>query len=186
MTLPASGALSLSQVLTELGLPAGTQINFNDSRIRALTGTAADTALRFPTDFYGKSFGGQSYTSTFTQFNGEGYGNNWTTNATDQYRGSYLFVRMDFNQYGSGFIDYGIGVEIGGTHPQNFFSSLYIPSVNKTFTSNSADLFDHVAASVSSPEYTGWYWYTFNSPFTVPELATGQIDTATLSYRINY
>lgn len=53
MTLPASGAISLSMIATELGL-AATGLNLNDSRVRSLAGKPTG-AVSF-SDFYGKTY----------------------------------------------------------------------------------------------------------------------------------
>ena len=53
MTLPASGAISLSMIATELGL-AATGLSLNDSRVRSLAGKPTG-AVSF-SDFYGKTY----------------------------------------------------------------------------------------------------------------------------------
>jgi hypothetical protein len=179
MTLPASGALSLSQVLTELGLPAGTQINFNDSRIRTLTGTAAGTALRFPTDFYGKSFGGSTYSNrSFSRLGYDEIGYYWVspTSPRDTYRGYSLLIEMDISGSSiSGNID-RVYLSLEGSLSQNFFSSLTLPSVGTLLTS-SADVFGFY-----SP-VTTWQW-NLTPVVNVPALTTGS-GSASLSFTLN-
>jgi hypothetical protein len=53
MTLPTSGAISLSQVNTELGLAANTAINLNQANVRALAGVASGAISM--SNLYGKS-----------------------------------------------------------------------------------------------------------------------------------
>jgi hypothetical protein len=61
MTLNASGPISLGGAITgestnlEVGNSATTQLAFNDTKVRTLTGTTAGTALIMPTNFYGKT-----------------------------------------------------------------------------------------------------------------------------------
>ena len=52
MTLPASGAISMSQIATELGI-AQTGINLNQANVRALAGIGSGTISL--SDFYGKA-----------------------------------------------------------------------------------------------------------------------------------
>jgi len=92
MALPASGAISMSGVRTELGL-SGT-ITLNDSAVRTLAGKGgAGSSVILPTDFYGKSNappppppappipGGISASNA--SWGGAGYG------GTANYRGGY-------------------------------------------------------------------------------------------------
>lgn len=91
MALPASGAISMSDVRTELGL-SGT-ITLNDSAVRTLAGKGgAGSSVILPTDFYGKSNapipapappipGGISASNA--SWGGAGYG------GTANYRGGY-------------------------------------------------------------------------------------------------
>lgn len=53
MTLPTSGAISLSQVNTELGLAANTAINLNQANVRSLAGVASGAISM--SNLYGKS-----------------------------------------------------------------------------------------------------------------------------------
>ncbi len=55
MTLPASGAISLSQVNTELGLTASTTVSLGASNVRTLAGVAS--GLIALSNLYGKSNG---------------------------------------------------------------------------------------------------------------------------------
>lgn len=54
MALPASGAISLSDFNTELGITAGTTINMNDADVRSLFGLASGAEASF-SDYYGAS-----------------------------------------------------------------------------------------------------------------------------------
>ena len=54
MALPASGAISLSDFNTELGITAGTQISMNDADVRALLGLSSGAEASF-SDYYGAS-----------------------------------------------------------------------------------------------------------------------------------
>lgn len=55
MTLQSSGAISLSQVNTELGLSSTAQISLNDSAVRGLAGVASGTISM--SNLYGKTGG---------------------------------------------------------------------------------------------------------------------------------
>ena len=65
MTLPASGAISINDILIELGRPSGSTIDVNDPDIYTLADKTQGTPIIFPTDFYGKSFVTE-YSKTFT------------------------------------------------------------------------------------------------------------------------
>ena len=54
MALPASGAISLSDFNTELGITAGTTISMNDADVRGLLGLASGAEASF-SDYYGAS-----------------------------------------------------------------------------------------------------------------------------------
>lgn len=54
MALPASGAISLSDFNTELGITAGTTISMNDADVRSLLGLASGAEASF-SDYYGAS-----------------------------------------------------------------------------------------------------------------------------------
>lgn len=56
MTLPSSGSLTWDQVVVEIGLPSGTALASNDSRIYTLVGKTPGSPIVFPTDFYGRSW----------------------------------------------------------------------------------------------------------------------------------
>jgi len=75
MTLPASGAISLSQVNTELGLTASTTVSLGASNVRTLAGVAS--GLIALSNLYGKSnitekgyFGGGNTTSNLSEIDG--------------------------------------------------------------------------------------------------------------------
>lgn len=54
MTLPASGTITSTQIVAELGHAAGTDITIPSTEIRELTGVAAGSIV-WPNDFWGKS-----------------------------------------------------------------------------------------------------------------------------------
>ena len=67
MALPLSGAISLSDIRTELS-QSGT-ISMNDTAVRTLSGKLASGSTEImPTDFYGKSNAPPASTYTFTQY----------------------------------------------------------------------------------------------------------------------
>jgi len=55
MTLQSSGAISLSQVKTELGIGAATEISMNDTRPRGLAGITTNASTIAMSNFYGKA-----------------------------------------------------------------------------------------------------------------------------------
>jgi hypothetical protein len=58
MVLPSTGSISMSQVNTEIqAATSTTQIDFNNSVVRSITGTSSSSALILPTNFYGASYG---------------------------------------------------------------------------------------------------------------------------------
>lgn len=63
MALPASGAISMSQVAVELGLPANTNLSLNDSRVRNLAGKPS--GIISMSDLHGKS-SATWHTATYT------------------------------------------------------------------------------------------------------------------------
>ena len=98
MALPSSGALALSDFNTELGNPAGTQINLDDSAVRALIGKGSGAVASF-SDYYGAS---ADYSATMTvgshivtgQYGSSNYGFNDSSE-------SGLFAPTDFGSLSS-------------------------------------------------------------------------------------
>jgi hypothetical protein len=161
MTLPASGALSLSQVLTELGLPAGTQINFDDSRIRALTGTATGTAVRFPTDFYGKS----AFTLAFN--NGEDFQLDISTGAGTSVAQITLFPNASISKYVTGSFS-TLGPTAWASPLTGGIGSSYEFRVVMSYLylaqeAGPVDFPIFTVAGVSYPSATTTPWYTISS-----------------------
>ena len=60
MTLPASGSISVDDILAELGRSAGEALSMADPALLVLAGKSAGQAISIPSDFYGKSLGGES------------------------------------------------------------------------------------------------------------------------------
>lgn len=88
MTIVSSGAVSIESILTELGRPAGSTIDLNDSQLLQLAGKNAGETISFPSDFYGKSLsitdstvltlGNYSGDWRFDTYNGTGSATNET------------------------------------------------------------------------------------------------------------
>jgi hypothetical protein len=84
MTLPASGAISLGEVNTELGLSSTTQISLNDTAVREISFVAGSTiamnnlwgknrhyySRTAPTYFWARRFSGGLFYSAWFYWNG--------------------------------------------------------------------------------------------------------------------
>jgi hypothetical protein len=145
----SSGPISLGGSTTgqsvnlEVGNSATTQVSFNDTKVRSLTGTTAGTALVMPTNFYGKTYPFPAGNVSYTDLASLGYAMTLAGNTTATSGGTLTLNGVSLGSY-----DYCIQ---GATTVSSFTNSTWYTTTQDTrsaliaikgnFTINSGVLF---------------------------------------------
>lgn len=120
MSLPTSGSITIDDILAELGRPAGSTIDLNDSELLQLAGKNAGESINFPGDFYGKSL---NVTDTTTVTLGN--------NNSDWYFSAYTPVGSDtgFTNNGSRITYFGIAANQPAINISGLYEAADIASI---------------------------------------------------------
>jgi len=125
MTLPASGAISIDDILTELGRNTGEAIDTTDSELYQLAGKTVGQSLTFPADFYGKSWL-KDFTVqiSIADFSGLGFQyNNSVGSATPQ-----TLNGIKVNAFGEGAYGFPANLRLSGRGALNGLQVIYLDS----------------------------------------------------------
>lgn len=135
MALGSTGAMRMgADVNVELGSSSTTQISLGQASVRTLTGVASG-AVRFPTNFYGKSYAtGLSTALFYGGYNSGGFQSILTRiNDCGALVGSETNLSSGLSAYHAGASFNGNGVYVGGTNGNNAFTNNFL-KVNKCGT----------------------------------------------------
>lgn len=152
MTLPATGAISLSQINTELGKPSNSQISFGDTSVKTLLGLSTSGTVPVPINVaHGKTYANFILTAGYSApLSLIGYLQGSMGSVSSTFKGAVI------NQctLQTGTYKY-FSIIVNGIYPRAFFNTITINGV----TFNTADPATTYYA-ISFNNLTTWSWST--------------------------
>lgn len=146
MTLPASGAISSDDILTELGRSTGIALSSTDTDLLNMANLSAGAAITIPDDLYGKSYLGPlqgTYTVTVGD-GGSAYG--WQNSPTfgsispSTYRAAAIQILYSTN----GAASEDVKVVMNGIRAANYLTGIYFVDEDVWYASST-----HATSSVT-------------------------------------